>query len=116
MLNTFWETDPGVLAVFIDREGWCREAGFSERADWNGDASFAPFDGVMNSRATGRTKVECALAAFITDANILLRLALDLDELAAEPGLSAKDAPGTALAGEAMANGDAYRLRADDCR
>ena len=104
VFNVLGKAYPCVLAFLIDREGGPREAWFCEGADRYDNAIFSAFESVVNRSTAGRAEIEHGLAAFVSSANVRLRLALDCYSFAAKARLSSKDAPSSTLAREAVAD------------
>ena len=106
VFHVLGEAYPSVLAFLIDRKSWPREARFCEGTDRYHNAAFASFESVVNRRAAAGAEIEDGLAAFVPDANELLRFAFDFHGFTQKARLSSKDATSSALAREAVADRD----------
>ena len=104
VLNVGRQTNPGVLAFFVDRKVWLGEAGLGECADRNGYAVFATFDLVVDCCAAIRAEAECGFSSLVSDADVLLRLTLNRYALPVEASLSTKHASSSALTCETVAD------------
>jgi hypothetical protein len=104
VFNVFGKVYPSVLAFLIDRERRSGEGWFCEGADRYDNATFVALDSVVNRSTAGWAEIEHGLAAFVSSANVRLRLALDCYSLAAKARLSSKDAASSTLAREAVAD------------
>ena len=96
--------------VLVERNGGRWEFSVRECSHSDDNKLFATFEAPIHGGAAVRTETKGNSVAFVADANILVRLAIDLDGLRSEPRLSAEDTARAPLAGEAMADGDSDRL------
>ncbi|GLR14359.1 hypothetical protein GCM10007907_31490 [Chitinimonas prasina] len=113
VLRISWRYNPAVHALLIDGDTRRREARIGECPYGNGEVRIQPAQLVVDRSTAMGAKVEPDLRAFIPDPHILGRGACKHYLLATESGLLAKDAARPALAGQAVADGDAHRF-ADD--
>lgn len=113
VLRISWRHHPAVHALLIDRDTGRGEARIGECPYGNGKVSIQPTQLVVDRGAAVGAKVESDMRAFIPDPHILGRGACKHYLLAKESGLLAKDTARPALAGQAVADGDAHRF-ADD--
>ena len=95
-------------ALLIHRERRRWKARFGERSDWNCNVFFV--DRIVHGGTAFRAEVKCNSAPFVADADVRRRLAADLNSVPGEPRLRAEHASSSALAGQAMTNGDAKGL------
>ena len=105
-----------MLAFFVDRERRGGKAWICESTDRNSDDVLERPEGVVNRCAARRTEVEGHLVARVAYADVLLRLAFDSDARLGKARLCAKNAAGSTLAGEAVADRHANRLFGGDHR
>ena len=114
VLDVHRQTYPGMHAFFVNRKCWRRKAGLCEGADWDSDTFLSDF--IVHCCTADRAEVESDLAAFIADAYILLRLALDLCALLAKARLNTKHAAGSALTCETVTHRYPNRIFGGRCR
>ena len=113
VLHIFGHGYPRMHPIFIDRERWRREARFCEGADGNGNNVFSAFHDVVDRGTASRAEGEPGPSAFVSYSDILRAGSVDLDCLPRKPGLSPKDAPGSTLTCEAMADRHPDRISRD---
>ena len=100
-------------ALLVDRDRWGREMRVPEGPHRDGNISFVTFLDVKDSRSTFGAKGEAELPALVPHPDELLAVPFDVHGLTRKPRLRAKDAASPALAGVAVADGDADRLGAN---
>src|SRR5215203_1530879 len=105
--------DPGMPALLVDRDRWGREMRVREGPHRDGNISFVTFLDVKDSRSTFGAKGEAELPALVPHPDELLAVPFNVHGLTRKPRLRAKDAASPALAGVAVADGDADRLGAN---
>jgi hypothetical protein len=104
------QTDPRMHAIFIYRARWCRKARFGECSDWHCNVFFVTLDRIMHCGAAFRAEMKCNSASLVADADVRRGFADDLNSMLGEPCLRAEHASSSALAGQAVTDGDTYRL------
>ena len=93
-------------SIFVYREYRSWKFGLGEGSYWNGNAFFCAPEGAVKRGTAAWAKVKRCLAALIADADILTRRAMDLNSISSKARLRTEDAPGSALASEAMTDRD----------
>ena len=116
MLNTCRHFNPAMHAFFIHREGGRGKGWICERSHGDDDAVFATLANVVHRGAAGGAEVECGPAAAIADPNEGVRCPGDGHRACRKSRLRREHAAGPALAGQAVANGNADRLGRRDGR
>ena len=116
VLHVYRQRYPGMHPFFIDRERRRREARICEGADGNGNSVYVTFRDEVDRGAASRAERESGPSAFVADQDMFRAGSADFDCLARKPGLRRKDAPASALAGEAMADPYPDRISRDSGR
>src|SRR5262249_53485627 len=114
-VDALGQLEPFVPARVVARLGRRRELGVGERADGDHDQIGLGRLGVEDRRATVRAEVENVLflVGLVGDPRVVAAAPLDLDLFGTERGLHPERASGTALAVEAVADGDDERVAGD---
>ena len=110
MVRLRWRHHPRVLSRFVDGDTRSREAGIGKGANRDAVEILHPLKLVVDGRTALRAEVKLDSRSLVADPDKLSGGAGDSHMFAKKPGLLAKDAAGPALASQAMADGDAYRL------
>ena len=116
MLDACRHFNPAMHAFFIHREGGRGKGWICERSHGDDDAVFATLANVVHRGAAGGAEVECGPAAAIADPNEGVRCPGDGHRACRKSRLRREHAAGPALAGQAVANGNADRLGRRDGR
>lgn len=114
MLDAGGHFYPGVHPFFVNRG--CRKGRVCERTDGNDDEVFATLAGVVHRDTAGGAEVEPAPNTGITDPNERLRNSANGHRACGKSRLRSEHAARSALAGQAVANGDAKRVGRCDGR
>ena len=93
--------------LLVDRDRRGRKVRVREGPDRDGDLLIVAFLDVEDRRPAFRAEGEPEPPAFVSDSDELRAIALNAHGLAGKARLRAKDAAGPALAGVAVADGDA---------
>ena len=104
------QTDPRMHAIFIYRERWCWKARVGECSDWHCNVFFVTFNRIVHGGTAFRAEMKCDSASFVADADVRRGFADDLNSMPREPRLRAERASSSALAGQAVTDGDTDRL------
>lgn len=97
-------------AIFIYRERWRWKAGFGECPDRHCNVFFMTFDRIVHGGTAFRAEMKCDSASFVADADVRRGFAEDLNSMPRETRLRAEHASRSALAGQAVTDGDTDRL------
>jgi hypothetical protein len=116
VLDACGHFNPGVHAFFVHRERGCGKVWVCERTDGNDDAVFAILAGVVHRGTACGAEVERAPASGITDPNERVRSSGNGHRACGISRLRSEHAARSALAGQAVANGDANRVGRRDSR
>jgi|SRR5665213_2156652 len=116
VLDACGHFNPGVHAFFVHRERGCGKGGVCERPDGNGDAVFATLARVVHRGTACGAEAERALASGVTHPNERVRSSGNDHRACGKSRLCSEHAARSALAVQAVANGDANRVgRGDSC-
>jgi hypothetical protein len=116
VLDACGHFNPGVHAFFVHRERGCGKVWVCERTDGNGDAVFAILAGVVHRGTACGAEVERAPAPGIADPNEPVRSSGNGHQACGKSRLRSEHAARSALASQAVANGDANRVGRRDSR
>jgi hypothetical protein len=116
VLDVCGHFNPGVHAFFVHRERGRGKGWVCERTDGNGDAVFATLAGVVHRGTACGAEVKRAPASGITDPNERVRSSGNGHRACGKSRLRSEHAARSALAGQAVANGDANRVGRRDSR
>lgn len=93
VLNTIWQTHPGMLAFLIDGYARLRKVGVGEGSDRDGDETRDGIHPVEHGGAALRAEMEARAGAFIAGARVLAARAGNGHRVGGKPGLRAKTLP-----------------------
>ena len=113
VLHACGQDNPRVHALLVHGDAGRRKAWLGERTDRNGNVLLRPSQAPKNRGAAVRAEMKRGGSAFVADADERSRCAADRDGGSRKASLGCKNATSTALASEAMADGDAQRLLID---
>jgi hypothetical protein len=104
------QRNPRVLAILVHRNRRRWKGRLCKSSHRHGNELLAIFETPVNSGSAAWTEVKGDSAAFIADADILMRLAFDFHGLGPKACLGAKYTAGAALALQTVTDGHSDRL------
>ena len=112
VLHVGRQNNPGMHALLVDRKRGRWKAGIGKCSYWNGHELWVSLELVMHGGAALWAEVKCGLASCVAGADISRGRACDLHGASTKARLRAKYAACSALAGQAMTDGNAQRFLA----